>query len=48
VLPWKYGFKSVKSIKRISFVDSDKMPVWAALAPTGCQIGHGPHRLSSV
>ena len=26
VLPWKYGFKSIKSIKRISFVESDKVP----------------------
>ena len=28
VVPWKYGFKSVKSIVKISFVDSEPMNTW--------------------
>ncbi len=32
-LPWKYGFKSVKSIVRFSFVDERPVSFWQALAP---------------
>ncbi len=32
-LPWKYGFKSIKSINRISFTDRRPSTTWAALAP---------------
>ena len=28
VVPWKYGFKSIKSIVKISFVDSEPMNTW--------------------
>jgi len=30
-LPWKYGFKSVKSIKRITFTDERPVSFWEAL-----------------
>ena len=32
-VPWKYGFKSVKSIVEISFTDKQPDTTWAALAP---------------
>ncbi len=32
VVPWKYGFKSIKSIVRISFVDKQPPTTWQALA----------------
>lgn len=32
-VPWKYGFKSIKSIRRISFVDKQPMGLWEALQP---------------
>ncbi|MCW6508480.1 protein-methionine-sulfoxide reductase catalytic subunit MsrP [Lichenifustis flavocetrariae] len=32
-LPWKYGFKSVKSITKISFVEERPKTFWAALGP---------------
>ena len=32
-LPWKYGFKSIKSIKRISFVKDRPVSFWEELAP---------------
>ena len=28
VVPWKYGFKSIKSIVRIRFVDKQPMTAW--------------------
>ena len=28
VLPWKYGFKSIKSIVKISFVKERPMGMW--------------------
>jgi sulfoxide reductase catalytic subunit YedY len=31
-LPWKYGFKSVKSIVRFSFIDKRPVSFWEALA----------------
>lgn len=34
VLPWKYGFKSVKSIVRISFVEEEPNTSWMRLAPS--------------
>jgi methionine sulfoxide reductase catalytic subunit len=34
VLPWKYGFKSAKSIVRISFVASQPKTFWQATSPT--------------
>jgi len=33
VVPWKYGFKSVKSISRISFVEEQPRTSWVASAP---------------
>lgn len=33
VLPWKYGFKSIKSIVRIRFTDRQPATTWARLAP---------------
>lgn len=33
VLPWKYGFKSIKSIVRIRFTDRQPITTWARLAP---------------
>ena len=32
-VPWKYGFKSVKSIVEVSFTDEQPETTWAALAP---------------
>ena len=34
VLPWKYGFKSIKSIVKIRFVDKQPLPTWVQVAPT--------------
>jgi len=33
VVPWKYGFKSIKSIKRITLTDSQPIPTWHAKSP---------------
>jgi len=33
VVPWKYGFKGIKSIVRISFVERQPFTTWAELAP---------------
>lgn len=33
VVPWKYGFKSIKSIVRISFVEKEPYTTWNDLAP---------------
>lgn len=33
VVPWKYGFKSIKSIVRISFVEKEPPTAWNALQP---------------
>ncbi|PAV47872.1 protein-methionine-sulfoxide reductase catalytic subunit MsrP [Pseudomonas sp. HAR-UPW-AIA-41] len=33
VVPWKYGFKSIKSIVRISFTREQPRTTWQALAP---------------
>ena len=33
VLPWKYGFKSIKSLVKISFVDKKPMGMWEKIAP---------------
>ena len=32
-LPWKYGFKSIKSIKRISFTDERPVSFWEEILP---------------
>jgi sulfoxide reductase catalytic subunit YedY len=32
-LPWKYGFKSIKSIVKIAFVDTQPTGFWHAVAP---------------
>jgi len=32
-VPWKYGFKSIKSIRRISFVAERPVGMWEALQP---------------
>ena len=34
VLPWKYGFKSVKSIVRVSFTDKRPKTFWEGLQPS--------------
>ncbi len=33
VVPWKYGFKSIKSIVRISFVEREPQTTWSMMAP---------------
>ena len=33
VVPWKYGFKSIKSIVRISFVEQEPHTSWGRSAP---------------
>ena len=33
VVPWKYGFKSIKSIVRISFVEEQPLNTWQETAP---------------
>ena len=33
-LPWKYGFKSVKSIVRVTFTDQRPKTFWEALGPS--------------
>jgi len=33
VVPWKYGFKSIKSIVRISLTDAQPETTWNKLAP---------------
>lgn len=33
VVPWKYGFKSIKSIVRISFAESQPQATWNMLQP---------------
>lgn len=33
-LPWKYGFKSIKSIVRIDFVEEQPVGLWEALQPS--------------
>ncbi|ADZ69682.1 protein-methionine-sulfoxide reductase catalytic subunit MsrP [Polymorphum gilvum] len=33
VLPWKYGFKSIKSIVRITFTDTRPVSFWEAIQP---------------
>jgi len=33
VVPWKYGFKSIKSIVRISFVSEQPATTWQTMAP---------------
>jgi methionine sulfoxide reductase catalytic subunit len=33
VVPWKYGFKSIKSIVRISFVEEEPPTTWNLMAP---------------
>ncbi len=33
VVPWKYGFKSIKSIVKIELVDSQPETLWSSIAP---------------
>ncbi len=33
VVPWKYGFKSIKSIVRIRFVEKQPMTAWMKASP---------------
>jgi sulfoxide reductase catalytic subunit YedY len=33
-LPWKYGFKSIKSIRKISFVEERPVGLWEAIQPS--------------
>ena len=39
VLPWKYGFKSIKSIVKISFVKDRPIGLWEKLAPQEYGLG---------
>lgn len=34
VVPWKYGFKSIKSIVRIRFLEEQPKTTWELLAPS--------------
>jgi sulfoxide reductase catalytic subunit YedY len=34
VVPWKYGFKSIKSIVKISFVEKQPPTTWSNTAPS--------------
>jgi sulfoxide reductase catalytic subunit YedY len=34
VLPWKYGFKSIKSIDKIEFTDQQPATFWNTLVPS--------------
>jgi sulfoxide reductase catalytic subunit YedY len=34
IVPWKYGFKSIKSIVRISFTETMPVTTWSALQPS--------------
>jgi sulfoxide reductase catalytic subunit YedY len=34
IVPWKYGFKSIKSIVRITFTDRPPVTTWQKLAPS--------------
>ena len=33
VLPWKYGFKSIKSISKIKFSNTKTKSFWETIAP---------------
>ena len=33
MVPWKYGFKSIKSIVKISFVEKEPTTTWNLMAP---------------
>ena len=33
VVPWKYGFKSIKSIRRITLMDTQPIPTWHEKSP---------------
>ena len=33
MVPWKYGFKSIKSIVKIRFVDKQPRNTWQVMAP---------------
>jgi sulfoxide reductase catalytic subunit YedY len=33
VVPWKYGFKSIKSVVKIEFVENQPTTTWSAAAP---------------
>ena len=46
VVPWKYGFKSIKSLTRITFVEKQPPTDWAAYAPNeyGFYSNVNPHR----
>ena len=50
VLPWKYGFKSAKSIVRIRFTDSQPLNTWRESAPSeyGFYSNVNPQRGSSA
>src|SRR5215471_9100958 len=45
VLPWKYGFKSVKAIVRIKFVEKQPINTWQRMAPNeyGFYANVNPH-----
>jgi sulfoxide reductase catalytic subunit YedY len=33
IIPWKYGFKSIKSVTKIEFVEEQPVSTWTELAP---------------
>ena len=51
VVPWKYGFKGIKSIVKIRFTDKQPQNTWAIAAPQGIRLlrqrepGSGPSAL---
>ena len=50
VVPWKYGFKSIKSIATIRFVDKEPVPTWVVQEPQfyGFYSNVNPQRTSST
>ena len=33
IVPWKYGYKSIKSVVKINFVDTQPKTLWETVAP---------------
>ena len=33
MVPWKYGFKSIKAIVKITLTDIEPLTLWSAIAP---------------
>lgn len=50
VIPWKYGFKSIKSIVKIRFADKEPVPTWVRQEPQfyGFYSNVNPERTNSI